>query len=120
MASAAFWRAWLIWIVSMAVVVTTLGYTAVHPLPARVAANFGASGAANVLGIVFIVVFASVGAFLAWKRPRNPLGWLLSASGLAYPVAGSGTLLAHFPRALAVANWLGWFYLLGLGLCVFV
>jgi len=29
-------------------------------------------------------------------------------------------LLAHFPRTLTLANWLGWIWLLGLGLCVFV
>jgi len=120
MPSAAFWRAWSIWAVSMTVTFTTMGYTAAHPLSGKLAADFGAAGIDNVVGLVFILVFASVGSFLAWKRPRNPIGWLLSASGLAYPVAGSGTLLAHFPRALALANWLGWFYLLGLGLCVFV
>ena len=59
MPSAAFWRAWSIWAVSLVVTFTALGYT-----------------------------------------------------------AGFGTLLADFPRALPVANWLGWLYLLGLGLCV--
>jgi hypothetical protein len=29
-------------------------------------------------------------------------------------------LLAHFSRTLTLANWLGWIWLLGLGLCVFV
>ena len=119
MPSAVFWRAWSIWVVSVAVTATTLGYTAVHPLPASVAANFGATGN-GVVGVVFIMAFASVGSVLAWKRPKNPIGWLLSATCLAYAAAGSGTLLAHFPRALPVAIWLGWLYLLGLGLCVFV
>jgi hypothetical protein len=84
-----------------------------------VAANFGGTGN-GVLGVVFILTFASVGSFLAWKRPQNPIGWLLSAICLSYATAGFGTLLARFPRALAVANWLGFLYLLGLGLCVFV
>ena len=26
----------------------------------------------------------------------------------------------HFPRTLTLANWLGWIWLLGIGLCVFV
>ena len=119
MPSAAFWRAWSIWAVSLVVTFTALGYTAVHPLPASVAANFGGTGA-GVIGIVFILTFASVGSFLAWKRPQNPIGWLLSATCLSYATAGFGLLLAHFPRALSMANWLGWLYLLGLGLCVFV
>ena len=35
-----------------------------------------------VAGLTFIVAFATVGALLAWKRPGNPIGWLLSGSGL--------------------------------------
>lgn len=119
MPSAAFWRAWSIWAFSVTVTITTLGYTAVQPLPATVAADFGGTGN-GVLGIMFILAFASVGSFLAWKRPGNPIGWLLAATCLSYATAGSGMLLAHFPRALSLANWLGFLYLLGLGLCVFV
>ena len=119
MQSAAFWRAWSIWAVSLVVTFTALGYTAVHPLPASVAANFGGTGN-GLLGAVFILTFASVGSFLAWKRPQNPIGWLLSATCLSYATAGFGTLLARFPAALSVANWLGFLYLLGIGLCVFV
>jgi hypothetical protein len=64
MPSAAFWRAWSIWAVSLVVTFTAIGYTALHPLPASVAANFGGTGA-GVVGVVFVLTFASVGAFLA-------------------------------------------------------
>jgi hypothetical protein len=70
--------------------------------------------------VAFIVAFATVGALLAWKRPGNPIGWLLSATGLAYAVGAFGLLLAYFPRTLTVSNWLSWIWFLGLGLCVFV
>jgi uncharacterized membrane protein YidH (DUF202 family) len=73
-----------------------------------------------VVGLTFIVAFATVGALLAWKRPRNPIGWLLSGSGLAYALGGFSLLLTHFPRTLTLGDWLGWVWLLGLGLCVFV
>ena len=73
-----------------------------------------------VVGLAFIVAFATVGALLSWKRPANPIGWLLSASGLAYALGGFSLLLARFPRTLTLGNWLGWIWLLGLGLCVFV
>src|SRR5215475_13695110 len=112
MRSAAFWRAWSIWAVYLAVIATSAGYDAVHPLPAQQAANFGGSSLNDAVGVVFFLAFASVGSFLAWKRPGNPIGWLLSAACLAYETGGSGELLAHFPRALSVANWLGWFFLL--------
>src|SRR5215469_12089146 len=119
MRSAAFWRAWSIWVLCLALGVTSMGYTAVRPLPASQAHNFG-SGINNVVGFVFFLAFASVGSILAWKRPRNPIGWLLSATCLVYTTAGFGSFLAHFPRAVSLANWLGWLFLLGLGLSVFV
>ena len=74
----------------------------------------------NAVGIVFIGAFATVGALLAWKRPKNPIGWLLSAIGLAFAVPVFGVFLAQFPRMLTLAYWLGFLYLLGFGLCVFV
>jgi MFS family permease len=119
MAPAAFWRAWSIWAVSVATTATTLSYTALHPLPAKLASQFG-SGLGGAVGMVFVAAFATAGALLAWKRPGNPIGWLLSATGLAYAVGIFSVLLAHFPRTLALAYWLGWVFLLGIGLCVFV
>jgi MFS family permease len=119
MAPPVFWRAWSIWAVSVAVTATTVGYTVLHPLPAKLASQFG-SGLDGLLGVVFVAAFATVGALLAWKRPGNPIGWLLSATGLAYAVGVSSVLLAHFPRTLTLAVWLGWIFLVGIGLCVFV
>jgi hypothetical protein len=118
-APAAFWRAWSVWAVSVAVTATSVGYTVLHPLPAKLASQFGSAGD-GLLGVVFVAAFATVGALLAWKRPGNPIGWLLSATGLAYAVGVSSVLLAHFPRTLTLAIWLGWIFLLGIGLCVFV
>jgi hypothetical protein len=119
MAPAAFWRAWSIWAVTVAAYVTASGYNAVNPLPARLASDFG-SAADGVLGAVFIGGFATVGALLAWKRPENPIGWLLSTVGLVFTVAGSGVFLVRFPRTLDLAHWLGFLYVLAIALCVFV
>jgi len=116
---AAFWRAWSIWAVSMALTATATSYNALHSLPARLAGN-NVNGLDTVVGLTFIVAFATVGALLAWKRPGNPIGWLLSGSGLAYTLGGFSVLLMHFPRTLTLGHWLGWTWLLGLGLCVFV
>ena len=119
MAPAAFWRAWSIWAVSVAATATALGYTAVHPLPAKLASQAG-NGLDGAVVVVFVGSFATVGALLAWKRPGNPIGWLLSATGLAYAVGAFGGLLLHFHQTLTLANWLGWIFGLGLWLCVFV
>ena len=115
----AFWRAWSVWAVTMAITATAISYDVLHPLPARLADQSG-GGLAMVVGLTFIVAFATVGALLAWKRPGNPIGWLLSGSGLAYALGGFGQLLIHFPRTQTLGHWLGWTWLLGLGLCVFV
>src|SRR5271169_5934465 len=119
MPTVAFWRAWSICAVSVAATATTIGFTAAHPLPARLASQSG-NGLDGAVGIVFVAAFATVGALLAWKRPGNPIGWLLSAIGLAVAGAGQEVLLARFPRTQTLAHWLGWIWLFALGLCVFV
>jgi hypothetical protein len=115
----AFWRAWSGWVVSVVAYAAVAGYNAIHPLPAKLASDVG-SAADGVVGAVFIGAFATVGALLAWKRPENPIGWLLSAVGLVFAMAGFGVFLVRFPQTLTLANWLGFLYLLGFGLCVFV
>src|ERR1700735_4031022 len=115
----AFWRAWSIWAVTVATAAAALLSNVLYPLPAKLADQSG-SGLDGAVGIVFIAAFATVGALLAWKRPGNPIGWLLSATGLTFAVGGSGMFLAHFPRTLTLSDWLGFLYLLGLGPCVFV
>jgi hypothetical protein len=94
-------------------------YTALNPLPAKLA-NLGGNGLDVVATVVFIASFATVGALLAWKRPRNLIGWLLSGTGLAYAAGAFATLLPHFRQTLTLGNWLGWIWFVGLGLCVFV
>ena len=116
---AAFWRAWSIWAVTTAMTATAMTSTVLRPLPAELV-NFSGNGVNGAVGIVFIGAFATVGALLAWKRPENPIGWLLSAIGLGYAVAVFSVFLAHFPRTVALASWLGFLYLLGFGLCVLV
>ena len=119
MTRAAFWRAWSVWAVTMAITATAIGYDALHPLPAELASQ-GGNGLGMVVGLTFIAAFATVGALLAWKKPGNPIGWLLSGSGLADALGGFGQLLIHFPQTRTLGHWLGWTWLLGLGLCVFV
>ena len=108
MAPAAFWRAWSIWAVSIAVTRDRIGLYRRAPAAREAGRNFGVTGLNDVVGVVFVAAFATVGALLAWKRPGNPIGWLLSATGLAYAVGAFGGFLAHFHRTLTLANWLGW------------
>jgi uncharacterized membrane protein YidH (DUF202 family) len=116
---ASFWRAWSIWAVTMALTATAMTSTVLRPLPAELV-NFSGNALDGAVGIVFIGAFATVGALLAWKRPENPIGWLLSAIGLDYAIAVFSMFLAHFPRMVTLASWLGFLYLLGFGLCALV
>ena len=112
----AFWCAWSLWALSVSTTATALIYSATHPLPAS-AGNQG-NPANGVVAILLIGGFATVGALLVWKRPSNPMGWLLSATSLSYAAGAFDVLLAHFPRTLMLSHWLGWVWFLSVGLTV--
>jgi signal transduction histidine kinase len=116
---AAFWCALCIWVLTLAVAATALIYNQVHPLPPKLSGGTG-NAVAGTVAVAFLVAFATVGALLGWKRPANPIGWLLSATGLSYAVAFTGLLLLQFPRTWVWARWLGWMYFFGIGFVVFV
>jgi signal transduction histidine kinase len=116
---AAFWCALCVWVLSLATTATSLVYSQLHPLPARLASQAGDAAAAGV-SAAFIIGFATVGALLGWKRPANPIGWLLSAAGLSYAAADAGLLLLQFPQTRIWSDWMGWLFFLGIGFVVFV
>src|SRR2546427_779431 len=117
---AAFWCALSIWMLTLATATTALIYNHVHALPPKLSGGTG-NAVAGTVAVAFVVGFATVGALLGWKRPANPIGWLLSATGLSYASAvAAGRLLLQFPRTQAWGSWLGWMYFAGIGFVVFV
>jgi signal transduction histidine kinase len=116
---AAFWCALGVWLLTLATTGTALIYNHVHPLPPALRPAAG-NALAGIAAVTFIAAFATVGALLVWKRPANPIGWLLSASGLSYALATTGLVLLQFPEARAWGNWLGWMFFAGAGFAVFV
>ena len=116
---AAFWCALSIWVLTLSAAATALIYNQVHPLPPKLSGGTG-NALAGTVAVAFVVGFATVGALLGWKRPSNPIGWLLSATGLSYALANIGVLLLQFPRTRAWGNWTSWMFFLGIGFVVFV
>jgi signal transduction histidine kinase len=116
-ARAVFWCAWSLWALSVVTTAALFAYSAIHPLPARI----GVSPAEVVIAVAFIGGFATVGALLAWKRPANPIGWLMCGTALSYTAGDVGQLLfLRFVRTQALGDWLGWAWLFGFGLVAWV
>jgi hypothetical protein len=82
----------------------------------------------NLLGGVLFLIFPLVGALIASRRPRNPIGWILLADGFLwmltgmmdyYGVARSGSV--PFPVIVARINNVMWVPAVGvLGTYVFL
>ena len=116
---AAFWCALSIWVLTLSAAATALTYNQIHPLPPKLSGGTG-NAVAGTAAVAFIAAFATVGALLGWKRPANPVGWLLSATGLSYAFAIGGLLLLQSPGTRAWGTWSGWIYFLGIGFVVLV
>ena len=44
-----------------------------------------------MVGVVLLAItFPLVGAVVAARRPRNPLGWIFCAIGISYGLTGTG------------------------------
>ena len=81
------------WAVTLAVLVlATLIGTVVAPtgLPHSLWALLGGIGI-----ILMLMATAVVGLLVAWHQPANPIGWLLLASALLYPVGLNATAYAQ-------------------------
>jgi hypothetical protein len=68
---------------------------------------------------VFVLAFATVGALVASRRRRNPIGWLLLGAGLTYVVGGVTVTAAEHGEPgtwQTLGAWVGsWVWMAGIG-----
>src|SRR5947209_3489963 len=122
---AAFWLAWCTWVLYLVIAIVTLLFQM---------KNAPSELLSDISGALVLVAFATVGALIASRRPRNPIGWifclgtLLSALGnftLEYAVYTLITVPGSLPAGAWIgvfAGWargIGWFLLLTFALLLF-
>ena len=87
-AHAAAWLAWSLAGLCVAMFVAT-GVLDVLPRSGQSSGDWFTLGAvSNALSFILFLAFPIVGALVASKRPRNPVGWILLADGLLWMLLG--------------------------------
>jgi len=106
-ARAAAWLAWSLWALCVGLFALTLVLLLLTP-PIR---NTWPD-ALFVLLRVIALAFPTVGALIASRRPKNPIGWILCGTGLFTGVRSFAQAYAYFglvgPPGLLPAEYMGW------------
>jgi hypothetical protein len=85
------WLAWSVWALCVALLALTALLNYYTPLSPN-------KGNGNVYAIhaVPLLVYVTVGAFVASRRPRNLIGWMLCAIGFVLVAVGFGVAYADY------------------------
>src|SRR3712207_4109674 len=108
-ARAAAWLAWALWALCVGLFALSLVLLLLTP-PVR---NKWPPEALIVLLRVMALTFPTVGALIASRRPKNPIGWILCATGLFTGVRSFAEAYADFglvgrPGLLPAAEYMAW------------
>jgi hypothetical protein len=108
-ARAAAWLAWALWALCVGLFALTLVLFLITP-PIR---NKWPPEALIVLLRVMALTFPTVGALIASRRPKNPIGWVLCGAGLFTGVRSFAEAYADFglvgrPGSLPAAEYMAW------------
>jgi hypothetical protein len=109
----AWWLAWGIWVLTLALYGVAL---AIQRIVGHSAATQQEAGFARFSLVLAFVLFATVGAFVASRQPRNAVGWIFVAIGLLVGLSVAGGEYANYvfveePGSHPGGYLAGWFYL---------
>jgi MFS family permease len=109
---AAAWFAWSIWALVLGTLVFTLVFGAARSI------DHWTQIPVLVTFTLFVLAFSTVGALIASRRARNPIGWIMCASAIAYSIGGLGAAAAQASDVPHIVHrWLGsWVWGLGIAL----
>jgi hypothetical protein len=115
---AAAWLAWSVWALCLVLFILTVMFLLKTP-PIRGGDELDTPEALTVLLRAIALTYPTVGAFIASRRPGNPIGWILCGTGLLtgvralataytyYGVAGRPESLPGVEYAAWVGTWIG-------------
>jgi hypothetical protein len=85
------WLGWSVWALCVALAISAVLLALLTPLgPTKGSSNWG------VFFSLSLLVYPTVGAFLAWRRPENLIGWLLCAIGFLFVMEGFALVYAGY------------------------
>jgi two-component system NarL family sensor kinase len=110
---AAAWLAWSLWALCVALFALTMVFLFLSP-PITTSDTPEMPKPLIVLFRVMALTFPTVGAFVAWQRPKNPIGWILCGTGLLSGVRAFAEVYADFglagrPGLLPGVEYMAWF-----------
>jgi hypothetical protein len=109
---AAAWLAWSLWALCVALFALTMVFLFLSP-PITTSDTPEMPKPLIVLFRVMALTFPTVGAFVAWRRPKNPIGWILCGTGLLSGVRAFAEVYADFglagrPGLLPGVEYMAW------------
>ncbi|MEO8477076.1 MAG: histidine kinase [Actinomycetota bacterium] len=107
--------AWSIWAISIVAIVASFGVS-LFGSDSWLSGGL-ASALTSMSAIAFIVACSTVGALVAARQPKNPIGWTLSAAGACFAIAAASIEVG--PRWVRYSDWLGaWIWMVGITLAM--
>ena len=64
---------------------------------------------AGLIAFLSALSFASIGGYLAFRLPRNSVGWLMAAYGFIFALVLTSETLAATSSVVWIREWLAWF-----------